>query len=607
MNKEIANLITQIARIRNVDTTYVCETLKLSVIAGLKRRFGPESRAEVYINAETGDLNVYILKTVVAEVKDESAEIALTEAEKIKPGVKRGEDVKIEIPPADIGRIAIRKASEELMLKLREAERTKLYDEYTKKRSEIVSGTIQKIGRDEIIINLGLVEGTLAAQEQLKSDHYRQGAPIKALVYRVERTPIGPRILLSRTHPDFLKRLLAKEIPEIRQGIVEIRAVARAPSFRSKVAVFSADERIDPVGACVGYRKSRIDGAIKELSGEKIDIVQWSKDMPVFIARALGPAKVKQVVQEGETYIVVVPDDEFSIAIGKKGQNVWLASVLVGAKLEVLKETDYNNRAIMNKAAMIALADLNLGEALTTQLHDSQILTAFDLLSIRTKDLAEATGLEPDVIDDLKKDVDDKLKLMPGGEEPEAEAEPKTEDRGPETGLPSPVSGQPASEPQVGEAKPEEKTGTPAEPKSTEQAQPEEVKVKVDVKAEVKAEEETLEGSPNDEARMTKIQTSSMPTSPEVEPPKPRRRKATSKKAEPEPKTEDQGPETSLPSPVPGQPAEEPKAEAEEPKAVPEPGNEAESEEPEPEAAATPERPEEELPLEGEPEDAQDL
>jgi len=467
MNKEIANLITQIARIRNVDTTYVCETLKLSIVAGLKRRFGTDVQPEVMIDAETGDLTVHLLKTVAAEVKNEALEISRSDAAKLKKDAQVGDEIKIEIPPTEIGRIAIRKASEELVLKLREAERTKLYDEYVKKRGEIITGTIQKIGRDEIIINLGLVEASLPTVEQLKTDHYRQGAPIKALVHRVEKTPIGPRIVLSRTHPDFLRKLLAKEIPEIRQGTVEIRGVARASSFRSKVAVHSSDERIDPVGACVGYRKSRIENVIKELSGEKIDIVQWSKDPVVFISRALGPAKVKQVIQEGETHIVVVPDAEFSIAIGKKGQNVWLASLLVGAKLEVLKETDFENRAIMSKATNVYLTELGLDAELLTLFHDHQILNAFDLLSIPARDIAATTGLPTEKIEEIKQVVSNKLKL---GEEAEAEVETAPAKATAEA--PAPESAEePAVEPEAQPAEPVAEPEAPAaEPAAEEPA-----------------------------------------------------------------------------------------------------------------------------------------
>jgi len=464
MNKEIATLISQIARIRNVDITYVTETLKLSIIAGLKRRYGQDIKPEVEIEPEQGDMRIYLLKTVAKEVKNDGLEISEYEAGKLKPDAKLGEELRVEVPAAEVGRIAIRKTSEELVLKLREAERTKLYDEYVTKRGEIVTGTIQKIGRDEIIVNLGLVEASLPMQEQLKTDHYRQGAPLKALIYRVDKTPIGPRILLSRTHPDFLRRLLFKEIPEIRQNLVEIKAISRAPSFRSKVAVYSADERIDPVGACVGYRKSRIESVIKELSGEKIDIVQWSKDMQVYITRALGPARVKQVIPEGDTYVVVVPDDEFSIAIGKKGQNVWLAGLLVAAKLEVLKDSDFENRAIMNRATQVSLAELKLDPDTMTKLQDAQVLTLFDIMSIAADQLAEATGLPVEQIEELKKKAGEHLRVTEqaaveaeGAEEEAAgTAEAETGEEAAEAGEAGPAAEPPESEPEPEEVPKEE-------------------------------------------------------------------------------------------------------------------------------------------------------
>lgn len=409
MNKEISNLITQIARVRNVDINYVCQTLKMSIIAGLKRRFGENTEVEVEINPEKGDISVYILKKVVTSVTDSSNQIELSKAKEIKQDIEVGETLRIDIPLEEIGRIAIRKASDELVMKLREAERNKLYDEFVKKRGEIVTGTVQKIGRDEITVNLGLIEASLANREQLRTDHYRQGVPIKAFVHRVEKTPIGPRIYLSRTHPEFLRKLLFKEVPEIRQGVVEIKGIARVPGFRSKVAVFSSDDKVDPVGACVGFRKSRIENIIKELSGEKIDIVQWNKDINVFIPRALGPAKVTEVIKENESYVVVVPDQDFSVAIGKKGQNVWLASLLAGSKVEVLKQSDYKNRALMNAAKSRSIIDLELPEEITTKLQDAQIFNAFDLLNASNEQLAKSVNLEVKAIEDLKKEVRNRL------------------------------------------------------------------------------------------------------------------------------------------------------------------------------------------------------
>jgi len=407
MNKEIANLIVQIARIRNVDVTYVCETLRASIVAGLKRRYGPDTEADAEIAPETGDIRVFLAKKVVEKVGTSAREISVADAQVTNPSAQAGDMIRVEVPLDELGRIAIRKASDELVLKLREAERTKLYDEFCKKKGEIVTGTIQKIGRDEIIVNLGLIEAALPNHEQLKADHYRQGLPIKAFVHRVEKTPIGPRVYLSRTHPEFLRKLMAREVPEIREAVVEIKGIARSPGFRSKVAVTSLDEKVDPVGACVGYRKSRIENIIKELSGEKVDIVQWSKDPQVFIGRALGPAKVAEVIKEGDTHIVVVPDAEFSIAIGKKGQNVWLASLLCGVKIEVLKESDYRNRIIMSKASAVALDKLGLDEAILPKLASSGLNTAFDLLNATPEDLARITELAPEAVEPLKQQTRD--------------------------------------------------------------------------------------------------------------------------------------------------------------------------------------------------------
>lgn len=408
-NKEVANLIAQIARIRNVDITYVCEVLRMSIIAGLKRRFGPNTEADVAINPESGEIRVFLTKKVVERVSNPGQEVSLEETKLTNPTANVGDVVRVEMPLDELGRIAIRKASDELMLKLREAERDRLYEEYSRKKGEIATGTIQRIGEREIIVNLGLIEATLLNRDQLKTDHYRQGLPIKAYVYKVEKTPIGPRVYLSRTHPEFLRKLLTREVPEIKEGLVEIKAIARAPGFRSKVAVASLDEKIDPIGTCVGYRKSRIENIIKELSGEKIDIIQWSRDIQIFIARALGPAKVSEIILEGDTYIVVVPDAEYSIAIGKKGQNVWLAGLLTNTKIEVLKETDYRNRQIMNRAAKISLTELGFKEAVLTKLQDAGLSTAFDFLHLPSEELIRITQLPDDEINAIKEQAREKI------------------------------------------------------------------------------------------------------------------------------------------------------------------------------------------------------
>ena len=409
MNKEIANLIIQIARIRNVDVTYVCETLRASIAAGLKRRFGAATEVNVEISPESGEIKVFLAKNVVERVDNQGQQVTLADARVVNASAQVGDVLRVELPLDELGRIAIRKASDELLLKLREAERTKLYDDFAKKKGEIVTGTVQKLGREEVVVNLGLIEASLSVREQLKNDTYRQGLPIKAYVHRVEKTPLGPRVFLSRTNPEFLRKLLTREVPEIKEGIVEIKAISRSPGFRSKVAVTSNDEKIDPVGACVGYRKSRIENVVRELSGEKVDIVQWTRAPQVFIARALGPAKVSEVLKEGESYIVVVPDSEFSIAIGKKGQNVWLASLLTETKIEVLKESDYRNREIMGKATKVGLADIEMDEALRERLKAAGSNSAFDLLNLPPEELARILELEGEPLEELLSAVRDQV------------------------------------------------------------------------------------------------------------------------------------------------------------------------------------------------------
>jgi N utilization substance protein A len=406
MAKEVINLIAQIARVRNVDVNYVCETLKTSLISGLRRRFGKEALPEVEVDPEQGEVRVFLLKNVVLNPQNPVIEISKDEAAHLKKGVRLGEVLRVEIPLDEVGRIAIRRAGEELMVKLREAEGSRLYEEFIKKKGDIVTGTIRQIGRDGISVSLGLVDAYLPTKEQLKTDNYRQGLPIKSYIQKVERTPLGPKIFLSRTHPEFLKKLLWREVPELQEGVIEIKGIVRVPGFRAKVAIHSNDDKIDPVGACVGYKKSRIQNILKELSGEKVDIILWAKETTAFIARALGPAKVAEVLKENDSYTVVVPDKEFSIAIGKKGQNVWLASLLTQTKLDVLKESDYANRLLMKKAGSMPIAKIKeLPDEFKTKLVEAGLKTSFEFLNSPNENLEQITGFQIPAIEELKKKV----------------------------------------------------------------------------------------------------------------------------------------------------------------------------------------------------------
>jgi transcription termination/antitermination protein NusA len=408
--EEILAYLSEIARKRNVDVLYVSEALKESLIVGLKKRYGQDSEPEVIINLADGEIKIFLNKTVVETPIKLGKEISLAEAKKIKPDVQIGDKIRVPLPLEEVGRSTIQKAADELVNRLRSIEKNKLYEEFKKKEKEIISGTIYQITKDRVIVNLGAVEGYLLPQDYLKSDRLRQGAVIKAYVVKVEKTPLGPRVHLSRTHQEFVKKLLAKEVPEIQQNIVQIKAIARLPGVRTKIAVYSEDDKVDPVGACVGFKRQRIENVLKELGEEKIDIIQWSKDLKIFIARALSPAKVKEVIKENDKYTVIVPDSDYPIAVGKKGNNVNLASRLTGANIEILKLSDYLDRLIKEKAKSISLKELDLSDILLEKLAENQILNAFDLLITPDENLGKLINYDVEQVKILKKDIEEKIK-----------------------------------------------------------------------------------------------------------------------------------------------------------------------------------------------------
>jgi len=408
--EEILAYLSEIARKRNVDVLYVSEALKESLIVGLKKRYGQDSEPEVIINLADGEIKIFLNKTVVETPIKLGKEISLAEAKKIKPDVQIGDKIRVPLPLEEVGRSTIQKAADELVNRLRSIEKNKLYEEFKKKEKEIISGTIYQITKDRVIVNLGAVEGYLLPQDYLKSDRLRQGAVIKAYVVKVEKTPLGPRVHLSRTHQEFVKKLLAKEVPEIQQNIVQIKAIARLPGVRTKIAVYSEDDKVDPVGACVGFKRQRIENVLKELGEEKIDIIQWSKDLKIFIARALSPAKVKEVIKENDKYTVIVPDSDYPIAVGKKGNNVNLASRLTGANIEILKLSDYLDRLIKEKAKSISLKELDLSDILLEKLAENQIINAFDLLITPDENLGKLINYDVEQVKILKKDIEEKIK-----------------------------------------------------------------------------------------------------------------------------------------------------------------------------------------------------
>ncbi|MBI4550988.1 MAG: transcription termination/antitermination protein NusA [Candidatus Latescibacteria bacterium] len=343
MNYEILEALGQIIREKNVDRALVWETLKTGLLAAARKRFGAEDNLDVKIDEKTGQIDLVLSRTVVETVEEPGLQIALPDARRINPNAAVGEQVEEKLAFEDFGRNAIQAVKQIVVQRVREAERENIYDTFQSRIGDIVTGTVQQVDRGNIIVKLDRTEAIVPWREQIRREKYRQGETIRAYVLDVQKTTKGPQIILSRAHPQFLELLFRLEVPEIHEGIVELKAVAREPGDRSKIAVFSHDDRVDAVGACVGMKGSRVQAVVRELNNERIDIVPWSSDPSTFVTKALSPARVSQVSIlniEAKKMRVVVEDDQLSLAIGKAGQNARLAAKLTGWNIDLVKRTD---------------------------------------------------------------------------------------------------------------------------------------------------------------------------------------------------------------------------------------------------------------------------
>lgn len=337
MDGELIEALNQIEKDKGVSKEIILEALETALITAYRKNYGTSQNAKVYINRETGVIKVMAQKVVVPEVHDEKMEISIEDAQKINPLYQLGDIVEVEITPKKFGRIAAQTAKQVVVQKIREAERGILYEDFLAKENDIIVGIVTRADKKNLLIDLGRMETTLPISEQIPGESYKPGDRIKLYVVEVKKTTKGPAIIVSRTHPGFVKRLFEQEVPEIYDGIVEIKSIAREAGSRTKMAVFSHDEKVDPVGACVGFKGTRVQAVVNELKGEKIDIVKWSKDMAEFISNALSPATIVKVeVKESEkTAKVFVPEYQLSLAIGKEGQNARLAAKLTGWKIDI--------------------------------------------------------------------------------------------------------------------------------------------------------------------------------------------------------------------------------------------------------------------------------
>ena len=343
MNKEFIEAIEALEKEKDISKDILIEAIESALVSAYKKNYGTSQNVRVNIDREEGDIDVFMRKDVVEEVEDDMVEISLEYALEIDPRYEVGDVVEYQVTPRDFGRIAAQTAKQVVVQRIREAERGMIFDDYITRQGEIITGTVQRISNETLFINMGKAEGILAATERVPGEKYEINDRIKVYIMDVKKTTKGPQVFLSRSHPGLVKRLFELEVPEIEEGIVEIKSIAREAGSRTKIAVYTEDENVDPVGACVGTRGSRVQNIVDELFGEKIDIITWSDDPEELISNVLSPAKVEKVIidEEEKAATVIVPDYQLSLAIGKEGQNVRLAAKLCGWKIDIKSHTQY--------------------------------------------------------------------------------------------------------------------------------------------------------------------------------------------------------------------------------------------------------------------------
>ncbi len=355
MNSDLFAAITSLEKEKGISKEVLFEALEVALVSAYKRNFQSSPTVRVSIDRETGDIKVFAQLKVVEDVASEEQEVSLYEARVYEPRCQPGDTVEMEVTPKEFGRIAAQTAKQVVIQRIREAERELIYENFTDRTEEVITGLVRRFEQRNVIIDLGRTEAILPMEEQIPHERYRQGERVKTYIMEVKKTTKGPQIIVSRNHTGFLKRLFEMEVPEIYEGIVEIKAAAREAGNRSKLAVSSQNSDIDPVGACVGPKGSRVQAISTELKGEKIDIVKWSEETEEYIANSLSPAKVASVIINSteKSANVVVPDNQLSLAIGKEGQNARLAAKLTGWKVDISSETQFAEKSF----SAIGLAD----------------------------------------------------------------------------------------------------------------------------------------------------------------------------------------------------------------------------------------------------------
>jgi transcription termination/antitermination protein NusA len=403
---ELLQVADTVARDKGIDKDEVLEAMEQAIQKAGRSKYGQEYDIRAEIDRRTGEIRLLRFREVVETVENEATHIPLAAAKRLNTEAEIGDFITDPLPPIDFGRIAAQTAKQVIVQKVRDAERQRQFNEFKDRVGEIVNGLVKRVEFGNVVVDLGRAEAMLRRDELLPRESFRQGERVRAYIYDVRPEPRGPQIFLSRTHPQYMAKLFAQEVPEIYDGIIEIRAVARDPGSRAKIAVISRDSGIDPVGACVGMRGSRVQAVVGELQGEKIDIIPWSHDPATFVVNALAPAEVTKVVmdEEQKRIEVVVPDDQLSLAIGRRGQNVRLASQLTGWDIDILTEAEESERRTeeFRSRSQLFIDALDIDDVIAHLLVTEGFSSLEEVAFVATADLAEIEGFDTDIAAELQ-------------------------------------------------------------------------------------------------------------------------------------------------------------------------------------------------------------
>jgi transcription termination/antitermination protein NusA len=422
MPSNLNYMIDQMGKDKGIDRKVIIEALEQAVLTASRKKYGQQGEIEVHYNEEAGEVELFQFKQVVEEVTDPATEIAVAEAKELDTEVQLGDSLGVKLN-TDFGRIGAQTAKQVIIQKVRDAERENVYMEFRDRKGDLASGTVQRMEKGNVFVNIGRAEAVLLSKEQIPAEVYRQGERIRAFILDVQKNAKGPQIFLSRTHPGFLMKLFELEVPEISEGVIKIISAAREPGERAKISVYSTSRDVDPVGACVGMKGSRVQSVVQELRGERIDIIPWNQDQAKYVCNALAPAKISRVyIDEDNRHMeVVVADDQLSLAIGKKGQNVRLGSKLTGWKIDIKSESK------MEKISTEILESFKglpyIGDVTGRVLYNEGFRSVKDIAEVDPEDLARVLEFEKEKAAEMVEAARRKLSEQPPSEEPKEKQE----------------------------------------------------------------------------------------------------------------------------------------------------------------------------------------